>query len=50
MPYVLPTGFSTMIFGTINLLKKVSELLKKLASILIPISKGAETAPASKSR
>lgn len=48
MPYVMPSGFSTFVFGTINLLKKLSELLKKIVSIIIPISKGAEAAPKSR--
>ena len=48
MPYLMPTGFSTLVFATINFLKKLSEFLKKLATILIPVNKSVEALPASK--
>jgi len=45
MPYVVPTGFSTLIFGTLNIFKKFGEILKKLAVVLGIANKSVETLP-----
>ena len=42
MVYVMPTGFSTLVFGIVNLVKKASDFLKKVWLALISINKGLE--------
>jgi len=41
--YIVPTGFSTLVFGAINILKWFSELLKKISFALASINKGFQT-------
>jgi len=43
MPYIMPTGFSTLVFGIINLTKKITDFFKKALIVLGILNKSVET-------